>query len=427
MTKYIALLFAFMIILSGCIEQPNSFSKLPPGQWRGYLKLTDPELNQLVNTDKKVNDYFELPFNMEVEYVGEDMKVFLVNGQEKILVEKVLIGRDPATAKDTVFFDMTAFDTAFEGFYEENFIEGYWVVNYKDNYKIPFVAQYGQTHRFIVNPDPNTENFDGKWKVIFEYDTDDAYPAIAEFEQSGNDINGTFLTETGDYRYLSGDVYSDKLRLSVFDGSHAFLFSGSIQSDTIFGEFRSGKHYKSKWYAVRDENFELQDAYAMTKQIKTEPVTFTFPNTEGKNVTLSKPGEGGKIKLINIMGTWCPNCKDEIHYLKELKEDFGAQLEIYSIAYERYRDQQKSMDALNRYKQVTKIDWTTLLGGYANKSETTESLPFLSKIYSYPTLVIMNQNNEIQHIHTGFNGPATSKYESFKTEMKHHLESILAE
>ena len=286
MTKYIALLFAFMIILSGCIEQPNSFSKLPPGQWRGYLKLTDPELNQLVNTDKKVNDYFELPFNMEVEYVGEDMKVFLVNGQEKILVEKVLIGRDPATAKDTVFFDMTAFDTAFEGFYEENFIEGYWVENYKDNYKIPFVAQYGLTHRFIVNPDPNTENFDGKWKVIFEYDTDDAYPAIAEFEQSGNDINGTFLTETGDYRYLSGDVYSDKLRLSVFDGSHAFLFSGSIQSDTIFGEFRSGKHYKSKWYAVRDENFELQDAYAMTKQIKTEPVIFTFPNTEGKNLSL---------------------------------------------------------------------------------------------------------------------------------------------
>ncbi len=425
--KQTAIILVLLILLLGCIEQPNSFTKLPPGQWRGYLKLTDPELDKLVDSDQKVNDYFELPFNMEVEYTGEDMQVYFLNGEEKILVEKVLYGRDPATAKDTIMLGMTAFDTAFEGFYEENFIEGYWVVNYKENYKIPFVAQYGQTHRFIANPEPNTNNFGGKWKVMFEYDTDYAYPAIAEFNQNGNELNGTFLTETGDYRYLSGNAYSDKLRLSVFDGSHAFLFSGSMQSDTIFGEFRSGKHYKSKWFAVRDENFELKDAYDMTKQIKTEAVTFTFPNTEGEAKTLSKPGEGGKIKLVNIMGTWCPNCKDEILYLKELKKDFGDNLEIYSIAYERYRDQEKSMAALRRYMMVTEIDWTTLLGGYANKAETSESLPFLSKIYSYPTLIVMNQQNEIKHIHTGFNGPATSKYTSFKTEMNNHIESILAE
>ncbi len=427
MPRFILLVTLIIVILGGCIQQPNSFPKLPPGEWRGVLKLTDPEVGQLLDSEEKVKDYFELPFNLEVTYVGDNMQVYLVNGTEKIPIENVQYGRDPATAKDTIKFDMTAFDTAMEGFYEENFIEGYWIVNYKEGYKIPFLAQYGQNHRFLTHPEPDTENFDGKWKVMFEYDSDDAYPAIAEFHQDGNQLNGTFLTETGDYRYLAGNAFGDKLRLSVFDGSHAFLFRGSLQSDTIIGEFRSGKHYKSKWYAVRDDAFMLTDAYNMTAQVKSEEVTFTFPNTKGEEVTLSKPGEGGQIKILSIMGTWCPNCKDEVIYLKELQEKYGSQLELYTIAYERYRDEQKAMDALIRYKEVSGMDWSTLLGGYADKTETTESLPFLTKIYSYPTMVIMDNNNKIRHIHTGFNGPATSKYESFKKDMKLHLEDILAE
>ena len=174
-----------LLIISGCIEQPNSYTMLPPGEWRGILKLTDPDqINtpSLIDEEIKVTDYFELPFNFEVSYADEKMSINLINGNERIDIEEVHYGRDPATAKDTLQLNMNAFDTSMEGFYEENYIEGYWVVNYKKDYKIPFIATYGQNHRFIDKEIANTEDFDGKWKVIFEYDNKNAYPAIAEFE-----------------------------------------------------------------------------------------------------------------------------------------------------------------------------------------------------------------------------------------------------
>lgn len=425
------LFFAFIsVMFLSCIEQPNSYTKLPPGEWRGILKLTDPDqvsLGTINDGQEKILDYFELPFNMDVVYTDNGMEVFLINGEERIPIEAVHYGRDPATAKDTLKMEMTAFDTSMDGFYEDNYIEGYWVVNYKENYTIPFLAQYGLNHRFINKTVPDTKDFGGKWKVVFEYDNEDAYPAIAELEQNGNKLDGTFRTETGDYRFLSGNASGDKMRLSVFDGAHAFLFSGSMDSDTIYGEFRSGKHYKSKWYAVKDNNYKLTNPYQMTKATMDEPIAFSFPDTKGNMVSLSKANEGGKVKLINIMGSWCPNCKDEIKYLKEIKKQYGENLELYTIAYERYRDASKANALLDKYKATMGMDWPLLLGGYADKKQTTESLPFIDKIYSYPTLFVVDQKNNIRHIHTGFNGPATSEYQEYKVEMAKKLETILSE
>lgn len=404
---------------------------LPPGPWRAILKLTDPEqvmATGLLGEEQKILDYFELPFNMEVEYEGESMEVYIINGTEKIKVESVLYGRDPATAKDTLKLDLKAFDTSIDGFYEENFIEGYWIVNSKENYKIPFLAHYGQKHRFIDQEVPDTKDFSGQWKVVFEYDNEEAaYPAIAEFVQKENELTGTFLTETGDYRYLAGNAYGDKMRLSVFDGAHAFLFSGSMEQDTIYGEFRSGKHYKSKWYATKDPNFVLEDPYSMTKSTSSEPIEFSFQDENGQTVSLSDESFKGKVKLINIMGTWCPNCKDELVFLKGIKEKYGNELEVITIAFEKYKEVTKARKVLKKYKAALAFDWPLLLGGYANKKETGETFLFLDKIYSYPTLLILDRENKIQYIHTGFSGPATSKYTDFTKEFDQKLKAITSE
>jgi len=62
------------------------------------------------------------------------------------------------------------------------------------------------------------------------------------------------------------------------------------------------------------------------------------------------------------------------------------------------------------------IPWTMLHAGYYNKSEATEILPFVDKVISYPTLFFLDQNNQVQKIHTGFNGPATEEFKDFKEE-----------
>lgn len=431
--KSIALYSIIFAVLSSCIEAPQSktFEKLPPGQWRAIFKLTNPDIiNSTQNsTDNefKVKDYFELPFNFEIAYENDVMVGHLINGDERIKIENLHFGRDRTSAKDTFQMDFSAFNTKINAFYEENFIEGNWEVPYKENYTIPFLATYGQTHRFIETEQKNTYDFSGKWYVQFEYDDpDSAYPAIGEFTQNGKDLQGTFKTETGDYRYLSGDAYGDKLRLSVFDGAHAFLFSGSVNQDTIYGEFRSGKHYKCKWRATKNSTSTrfLKDPYEMTKKTTEAPIEFSFKSSDNNFVSINDKVYNGKMKLINVMGTWCPNCRDEINFLKEIRGQF-PEIEIFSLAFERYRDENKALGVLQNYKKTMKFDWPLLLGGYADKSETSEVLSFVDKIYSYPTLLLVNSKNQIIDIHTGFYGPATPEYESFKKEYTSKLQRNL--
>lgn len=427
MQKFSLCVIISMVLIS-CLETPNNFEKLPPGTWRVVLKLTDPDQSDVTSfaaeTDGMI-DYFQLPFNLDVTYNDENkMDVYVINGEERIKVESVNYGRDPKTAKDTLQLGFVAFDSKMDGYYEDNFIEGHWKVpNRNKDYQIPFIAYYGESHRFDIPQVKSTEDFGGKWKVMFEYDNEDKYPAIGHFKQNGKNLSGTFLTETGDYRYLAGNAYEDKMKLSVFDGAHAFLFSGKITNDTIYGEFRSGNHYKSKWIATRDDNFELTNPYEMTKAVGDKKVDFTFTSSNSKNVSINDAKYDGKYKLINIMGTWCPNCRDEIKFLKEVQK-YNSDIAFFSLAFEKYRDENIALDVLQKYKQQMAFNWPILLGGFANKKETSETFSFLDKIYSYPTLLLVDDNNNIIDIHTGFNGPATSEYESFKKEFFAKLKSL---
>lgn len=413
-----------------CIEQPNSFSQLPPGEWRGILKLTDPDVVVPVSeeTSESLKDYFELPFNFEVAYDAHDeMMVYLLNGEERIKVEEVFLGRDPRTAKDTLQMNFTAFDTHIDGFYEENFIEGRWYVNYKDDYSIPLIAYYGQNHRFDTKGIKEAYDFEGKWQVEFSYETEKSYPAIAVFQQNGTELTGTFETETGDYRYLEGNAFGNKLRLSVFDGSHAFLFRAEVQNDTIYGEFRSGNHYKTRWKAFRTDSFNLRDPYHMSK-VAEQNVNFRLPDINGDTWDFGDHSSDTKIKLINIMGTWCPNCKDELQFLKEIRDQYsGEDLSIISIAFEKYKDQKDALSIMKKYQESIGFDWPFLLGGTANKAEASDKLSFIDRIYAFPTLLVVDQNNIIVDIHTGFYGPATTKYEIFKEEFISKIDQLIKE
>ncbi|MDV7401472.1 hypothetical protein RZS08_59185, partial [Arthrospira platensis SPKY1] len=100
--------------------------------------------------------------------------------------------------------------------YENDVLGGEWVVNYKENYRIPFVAHFGQGYRFTQLRKTPDMDLSGKWEVNFGLDTDAPYPAVGEFRQEGNQLYGTFLTETGDYRFLEGTVQADKFYLSCF-------------------------------------------------------------------------------------------------------------------------------------------------------------------------------------------------------------------
>jgi thiol-disulfide isomerase/thioredoxin len=427
-----------LVLLAGCVFVQDRYTFLPPGPYRGLLEL---EYNPIVPNPKgapipeKVDLEFEavtdgqLPFTFEVVYETDtSFHIVIQNGEEEILVpaEHISAGRDQTVGRDTLRIDFPVYDTHISAYHEENVIEGVWVVHYRDNYRIPFKAYFGKGYRFTPLKKEPVADLSGQWAVTFGGSRgEDPYPGVAEFQQKGNELRGTFRTETGDFRYLEGTVQADKMYLSVFDGSHAFLFEALIRKDgSLTGTFRSGRHYLTEWTAVRDGAAELTDPGALTQVRSDEPIDIAFPDVSGDTLRLNEL-EGPK--LVQIFGTWCPNCRDETEFLKEYLAGHDTEdLRVVALAFERYgAADDRSRAAIRRYREQMEVDWPILLAGSSDKREASRALPMLNRVISFPTLLFVDRDNRIQRIHTGFNGPATSKYAAFREEFDAAIQDLL--
>lgn len=431
--KNLSFLLLLAVLVGACVEPiHDSFDKLPPGVWRGVLILD--QKSQLAATDEEVSyksDFSgELPFNFDVVYDdANNITLRIHNAEETIVATDITYNRDKATAKDTIRIDFPDLDTYITAIYEEDIMEGSWHVPYKGSYTIPFKAYHGQSHRFTTLKKEPVADLSGKWETLFEVGTEDEYLAIGEFNQKGNMLIGTFLTETGDYRYLQGTVQGDKLFLSCFDAAHAFLFEGKVLEDgTITGFFRSGRHYTSAWSAKKNPDAKLTSAFALTTVTDdSAALDFTFPNLDGEPISLSDPAFADKVKLVKLTGTWCPNCKDETAFLKQFFIDNPMNdVEVIEIAFEYYEDESKAIGQLKTYKEKLGLPFTMLYGGLASKKVASEKLPQLSGVTSFPTLLFVDRDNKIQHVHTGFAGPATSEYANFKADFARLLAELRA-
>jgi len=361
-----------------------------------------------------------LPFSM-ILVLDANKKINqlkVINGEEIIKINEV------THSEDSVIFKMPLFDNEFKGVYKNDHLTGYWY-NYTKSkeYNLPLIAKPVQTNPYKK---PNI-NLNGKWQTTFKKDTESDYSAIAEFKQKANIISGTFLTETGDYRFLSGKIKDNQFYLSAFDGAHAFHFEGELADTSIKGTFYSGNHYKADFVAFKNDEAKLRDANDLT-YLKDgyDKANFTFKNENGDSISLSDERYQNKVVIVQILGTWCPNCMDESRLYANLYKQYKQQgLEIVGLAFESSKDESKVFQNLKRYKKQMGIDYEILWAGKASKKYAAEVLPMLNHVMSFPTSIFIDKNGNVQRIHTGFNGPATSKYNAYVTELKRFLNSLL--
>lgn len=437
--RFVALLLT-VSCLSTCTFVQERYPALPPGPYRAVVSL---EYNPIIPNPKgapipeKTNLEFEevtdgqLPFTMDVIYETDTtFRIEMHNGEETIVVpaKDISSGRDQSQGRDTLRIEFPVYDTYISAYHEENVIEGVWVVNYRPDYRIPFKAFFGKDHRFTVLRKTPKADISGSWAVMFGKGDETPYPGIAEFKQDGNHLTGTFRTETGDYRYLEGTVQADKVYLSVFDGSHAFLFEAKIMADgTLMGTFRSGRHYLTNWTAKRDAEFQLKSPDALTLMKEDIPLSFAFPTIGGDTVSLGDERYRGKPKLIKLMGTWCPNCREEAEFLKRfLANNDTKDLEVIALAFEQYgAEDPRSKAAIGRYEENMQLPWPVLLAGSSDKADAGQRLPMLNEIISFPTLLFVDRDNKVKRIYTGFNGKATSEFAAFEESFAASVAELL--
>ncbi len=267
-------------------------------------------------------------------------------------------------------------------------------------------------------------DFAGRWSVDFELSDQ---LAIGKFDvDDQQNASATFLTTTGDYRYLAGRVDGNLMRLSTFDGAHAFLFHARMQDDgTIEGDFWSGNWHHETWTATRDDDAALPDAFGQTVIADEDALDdMVFKNLDGDPTRVLDvlDASNAKARIIEIFGTWCPNCLDAARELVSLKEQYGDDLAVVGLAFEIVEDFERSVQQVKRHHEHIGTDWPILIAGLSDKDKASQALPVLDKVRSYPTLIFLDRNNEVQGVYSGFSGPATG---DAYTQQRERFEALI--
>ena len=390
--------------------QPLAQTEVPAGRYRVVLQLPGGEL----------------PFGLDLARVGNRWEGHLLNGKERLKLDEVTVTGPHLVIKMPGYENRLVADAA------NGRLEGELVLDKlggRDQH-IPVRAELGPTYRFFAKPDGKAR-IAGRWAVTFTQDDGKSEVAVGEFSQINDVVTGTFLTETGDHRFLAGQIHGNELYLSTFDGAHAFLYKAALSGDgTLAGDYWSGTAYHERWSAVRDAKAALRDAYSLTGlQAGTKKLEFAFPDLSGRQVASGDAMFRNKVLVVALAGSWCPNCHDEAAFLAPYYDaNRGRGLEVVSLMFEHFGDLERATAATQRFRQHYGINYTTLIAGISDKDDAAKKLPSLDRVYAFPTLIFIDRKGLVRKIHTGFSGPATGEhYERFVDEFKHTLDQLLAE
>lgn len=402
------ILFSLLLVgLFSCNEKQKNESKLH-GNYHAVLNISD----------------HIVPFFLNLNQVGEKWTAEIINGEEVLDYDEVYL------KEDSLMIVMGVFDAEIRAkVNKDGSLSGEFVKNNVTGYRIPFEAKTNPGQRFPTEADPQTD-FSGKWRTVFKDEKGNNYDAIGIFEQEGKQIKGTFLTKLGDYRFLDGNVEGNTFYLSAFDGSHVYYFEGSLNNgEQLEGKFRSGPRYAESFTAVRDDSFELPDAYSLN-YLKPgfDKLTFTFPDLEGKPVSLEDEAYKNKVVLVQLFGSWCPNCMDETKFLANwYKNNQSRGIKIIALAFESKPDFDYASKRVAKTKERLGADYTFLIAGESNKEKASQALPALNQVIAFPTLIYLDRNGKVVKIHTGFNGPGTGDYYQQWVESHENLINELLE
>jgi hypothetical protein len=412
-------LFRMLVVLSGllavsaCADAPAE--RIAEGPWHAWLDSPGGPL----------------PFEMELVAEQGVLRAFILNGDERIEVPRVertggrlVLGID--------HYDATIEAVATNG---GRRLDGTWrkTTTAEQPAELDFHATAGARDRFERPAESNAGNagagIGGRWTVTF---ASDEQPAVGIFESDADGTaRGTFLTTTGDYRFLAGRVDGGLLRLSAFDGAHAFLFHARVQENgSLAGDFWSRDTWHDPWSAVRDPDVALPDPFTLTSPIDgVDLAELVFPDPDGRPRSLGDPEFAGPARIVTLFGTWCPNCNDATRYLVELDGRYRDRgLVVAGLAFELTGDFERDARQVRIYARHHGIEYPLLVAGRYGRDQTSRSFPLIDRIRAYPTTIFLDSAGRVRAVYTGFSGPATGEvHQQLRRDFEGWIEALLEE
>jgi thiol-disulfide isomerase/thioredoxin len=350
----------------------------------------------------------EIPFFLELPENCNTGSATLANGQERIPVACSRVG-------SRVLLDFPVYGTriaaeldpggALSGFWDRGGLQAHQRLAFK---AMPLDA-LDQHRRFAPGaPSTSALNVSGIWRMTF-----DTYgPAKGVFEQDASGVvRGTIdvPSDYGDFRFLAGEIEGTDALLSTFDGGHASLLRARVDGrGRLVGEFINTDGPRDSFAAERSDDFEIVDPLQQVRVISTERRLDFAP--------LSSPRYSGKPVILEVFGTWCPNCNDLAPLLTDLYETHHREgLEMLGVAYELSDDASHNRDRLAAYRAKYRMDWEVVAASDV-PGDLFSGPARLSSIEGVPLTIFLNRDRTIHAIYAGFRGPATGATHDQTTE-----------
>ena len=248
--------------------------------------------------------------------------------------------------------------------------------------------------------------------------------------QKGAEVSAAILRVDGDTGALTGEWRDGKFVLSHFSGARPNLLEVTPAAD---GSLEIVQNGRTKLTALRPASARAQGLGEPTDPFHhtgvkdpSAPLTIAFPDLDGRTVSLSDARFRGKVVVLAISGSWCPNCHDEAPFLEELYRQYRAQgLEVVALSFEE-ADQLKTLARLRAFIKQYGIDYTVLVPG--EPAQLAEKLPQAENLNSWPTTFFLGRDGRVRGVHAGFAGRASGEfYTQTKREVTSLVESLLAE
>jgi thiol-disulfide isomerase/thioredoxin len=374
---------------------------------------------------------FEVPFRFEIATDGDKAQGFFFEGDRKV-------GSSAGTfTGNALKLEFDHLNTTLELTLDGDTLKG----TYRNNSRPR--GQDVTMHRFVpvANDKVDAPQLSGTWEMrrVKEEETAprDTRTWQVYLRQSGAELSGSILRVDGDVGTLVGRWQGDKLVMSHFAGERPNLFVATRNADgTLAATLNGNAHY----VVVRSSEARAKgipdppdpSRYTSVKD-PTAPFAFSFPDMTGKVVANTDPMFRGKVVILAIGGSWCPNCHDEAPFLAELYRDFHARgLEIVGLMFENDPNPSVYRPRVASFVKRYDIKYPMLFAGTTNPTPQSkviaEALPQIVNFGAYPTSIYLGRDGKVRSVHAGFASAATGEeHVRLKKEIRELVEHLLSE
>jgi thiol-disulfide isomerase/thioredoxin len=346
----------------------------------------------------------DTPFKFEITGAGSNVTGSFFNGYDKFSSTK---GR---FENGTLVLNWDYYASKLEATLKDGVLEGQYAGTRRMKGPFPIRAKKADTTPLVSADAPE---INGVWEIPTNSGKGEkSWRFIVQ--QSRGRVTAAILRVDGDTGAITGTYQNGKFVLSHFDGARAHLLEITPAQDGTLDILQDGKTKLIAYRPglARERGLPPPTDPTLHTSVKdpNEPFRFSFPDLNGHTVANTDPRFKGKVMLVEITGSWCPNCHDEAPFLAELYRKYKGQgLEIVALSFEE-ADQLKDPTRLRAFVKKYGIGFPVLLGG--DPDEATEKLTQAVNWNSWPTTFFLDRKGLVRRVHAGF--PSSASGELFK-------------